>query len=111
MGAPSARQRRIQGRDGGPIAGLLAQHAGQPGQRITQMRGLIGDRIGQQRLDLTEYSPGQVAGDRGGLGIGVAQIEDKAGRATLLVVVQRSPPCAIRPRLPSLPRRSCPPRR
>src|SRR3954451_19607474 len=46
------------------------------------MRGQVGGRIGQQRLDLGEHAPGQVAGDRGGLGAGVAQIEDEPGRVT-----------------------------
>src|SRR5688572_14639748 len=55
MGAPGARQRRVQRGDGGPI--------------------------GEQRLDLGAHAPGQVAGDRGGLDGGVAQIEDEAGRA------------------------------
>jgi hypothetical protein len=43
--------------------------------------GQVGGRAGQQRLDPAEYAGGQVTGDRGGLGAGVAQIEDEAGRS------------------------------
>jgi hypothetical protein len=81
MGAPGTGQRRVQRGDGGPVTGLLGQRAGECGQRGTHIGGQVGGRIGQQRLDLAEHAPGQVAGERGGLGGGGAQVEDEAGRA------------------------------
>jgi len=43
---------------------LLIQRAGECGQRITQMSGQVGGRIGQHRLDVAVHAVGQVAGDR-----------------------------------------------
>jgi hypothetical protein len=82
MGSPRPRQRRVQRGDGGPTADLLAQRVGECGQRIARLGGQVGGRIGQHGLDVAEHALGQVTGDRGGLGVGVAQIEDQAGRAT-----------------------------
>src|SRR3954470_8103894 len=81
MGAPGTGQRRVQRGDGGPVHGLLTQRAGEGGQPGTHIGGQVGGRIGQQRLDLGQHAPGQVAGDRGGLGGDGAQVEEKASRA------------------------------
>jgi hypothetical protein len=66
------------------VARPAACSAGASASAATTARswgGQVGGRAGQQRLDPAKYAGGQVTGDRGGLGSGLPQIKDEAGRS------------------------------